>query len=91
MAEKTEKTEAIPETKAKNTKKYYEEKVKVIVPLVRKNQPDEIVGVNGKQFAIRPGVEVEVPRYIAEALERRRKAKERAFLTESNAAKNFAK
>lgn len=78
------------ETTKKDMKKYYHAKVKVVVPLTQKNQADEIVGVNGLQFAIKPGVEVEVPRYIALALERKRKAKERAFLTESNALKNFS-
>ena len=91
MAEKTKENELTPKDKAEEKKNYLNKMVKVTVPLVMKNQPDEIVGVNGKQYAIRPGVEVEVPRYIALALERRRKAKERAFLTESEAVKNFIK
>lgn len=78
------------ESAKKDMKKYYHAKVKVVVPLTQKNQADEIVGVNGVQYAIKPGVEVEVPRYIALALERKRKAKERAFLTESGALKNFS-
>lgn len=78
------------ESEKKDMGKYYNAKVKVTVPLTQKNQADEIVGVNGVQYAIKPGVEVEVPRYIALALERKRKAKEKAFLTESNALKNFS-
>lgn len=81
--------EEIKAEKRAERRKYLNEKVIVNIPLTQKNQADYIIGVNGKQFAIKPGHDVEVPRYIALAIERNRKAVERALLTQSNAVKNF--
>ena len=43
-------------------------KVKIRLPLLSKNDPDQFVGVNGETFLIKRGVEVEVPEYVAEAI-----------------------
>ena len=44
-------------------------KVKIRLPLDRKNKEDVFVAVNGKTFQIKRGVEVSVPKCIAEVLE----------------------
>ena len=54
------------------TKKTTGEKlVKVKIPRVKKDQPDEFVSVNERTWQIKPGVEVEVPECVAEVLKNR--------------------
>ena len=51
-------------------KKYYEEKVTVNLFLDNdKYKEDVIVSVNGKTWQIQRGVDVQVPRYVAEVLD----------------------
>ena len=64
---------------AKKTEKVAEEKVKIKLPRLRdgKNQA-AFVGVNGKTFLIQRGVEVEVPKYVAVAIENNRRMRDEA-------------
>ena len=61
----------IPESQAAQTqaKAPKEKKVKIRLPRLRKDQGDEIVGVNGKLYQIKVGVTVEVPESVAEVLQ----------------------
>lgn len=43
-------------------------KVKIKLPLTRTEKNDEFVGVNGKTFQIKRGVEVEVPDYVVSVI-----------------------
>ena len=63
----------IPESQAAQTqaKAPKEKKVKIRLPRLRKDQGDEIVGVNGKLYQIKVGVTVEVPESVAEVLQHR--------------------
>lgn len=45
-----------------------EKKVKIRIPLTRENSSDVFVGVNGRSWLIKRGVEVEVPECVAEVL-----------------------
>lgn len=62
MAEKTTKTK-------KNTLFPDEPLVTIKIPITRTEKDDVWVAVNGKSIQIKRGVEVEVPKCIAEALE----------------------
>lgn len=42
--------------------------VKIKLPLTRTEKNDEFVGVNGKTFQIKRGVEVEVPDYVVSVI-----------------------
>ena len=56
-------------TKAKKSKLFPKEPlVKIKIPVTRSEKDDVWVAVNGKSMQIKRGVEVEVPRCIAEAL-----------------------
>ena len=48
-------------------------KVKIKLPLTRTEKDDVYVGLNGKTYLIKRGVEVEVPEGVAKILERREK------------------
>ena len=54
------------EKKEKTGKK--EETVRIRLPRERRDQDDKIVWVNARRFLIKRGVEVEVPRCVAEVL-----------------------
>lgn len=67
MAEITAKTTT---TKTKKSKLFPNEPLVTIkLPFTRTDKEDEWVCVNGKSMQIKRGVEVEVPRCIAQALE----------------------
>lgn len=53
---------------ATNTTKPTEKKVKIKLPLTRKEQKDVFVSVNERSWQIKRGVEVEVPECVAEVL-----------------------
>ncbi len=57
-------TKATTPTPAKRIKK-----VKIRLPFTKSEQDDVLVGVNGKTWLIKRGVEVEVPAYVAEVLQ----------------------
>lgn len=52
-------------------------KVTIKLPRLRNNAEDVFVGVNGKTFLIKRGVEVEVPYYVAEVIEQSELAQEK--------------
>lgn len=45
------------------------ERVRIIVPYIEGEDPEQVVGVNGKFYQIRKGVYVDVPPEVAEVLE----------------------
>ena len=55
-----------------------EKRVKVKLPRIigKKEQPDYVIGLNGKNIEIQRGVEVEIPVAYAKQLERMTKRKE---------------
>lgn len=67
--------------KAKSPKK-----VKIKLPLTRTEKDDVYVGLNGKGYLIKRGVEVEVPFGVAKILERREKMLSIAMEYEAKAA-----
>ena len=68
------------ETKTATEKVAKEKTVKIILPLTRTEKNDVPVGVNGKTWLIKRGVEVEVPRYVATALREREQMLETIML-----------
>ena len=48
-----------------------QKKVKIKLPISRNEKEDVFVGINGKTYLIKRGVEVEVPESVAKVLERR--------------------
>ena len=60
--------------------------VKIRLPLTRNEKEDVFVGLNGKTYLIKRGVDVEVPIGVAEILERKEQMLEIAMEYESAAA-----
>ena len=65
-------------------------KVKIKLPLTRTEKDDVFVGLNGKTYLIKRGVEVEVPEGVAKVLERREKMLSIALEFEAQAAAPLA-
>ena len=61
----TNETQETPDVQ----KQAKEKIVKIRLPKIRKDQPDEFVGVNGRTWLIKRGVTVEVPECVAEVLQ----------------------
>lgn len=61
-------------------------KIKIKLPLTRTEKEDVFVGLNGKNYLIKRGVEVEVPAGVARILERREKMLSAAMEFEAQAA-----
>ena len=61
-------------------------KVKIRLPLTRTERDDVFVGLNGKTWLIKRGVEVEVPEGVAKILERREKMLSLAMEFEAQAS-----
>ena len=81
----TEKTDKTAENAA--AKKPAKPKtVKIKLPLTRTEKDDVYVGLNGKSYLIKRGVEVEVPEGVAKILERREKMLSIAMEYEAQAA-----
>jgi hypothetical protein len=81
----TEKTTKAAENAA--VKKQAKPKtVKIKLPLTRTEKDDVYVGLNGKGYLIKRGVEVEVPYGVAEILEHREKMLSIAMEYEAQAA-----
>lgn len=83
-------------TKSKETNSPVEEtvipendKVKIKLPLTRHEKDDVYVGVNEKTYLIKRGVEVEVPRFVAEVLAESERALDAAMAYEA-ANQSFA-
>lgn len=62
-----------------------EEMVKIKLPLTRTEKDDVWVAVNGKSMQIKRGVEVEVPKCIAEVLQHKEEMLMQAMEFEANA------
>lgn len=71
-------------TKATETEK--EKLVKIRIPRGRDNQDDVFVGVNGRTWLIKRGVEVEVPECVAEVIRNSEEAEE-AFYAYADSVK----
>lgn len=65
-----------------------EKRVKIKLPLTRQEKEDVVVGINGKLYQIKRGVEVSVPDYVAKVLERKEKILEIALEYEEEMSKN---
>ena len=65
-------------------------KVKIKIPLSRNEKEDVFVGLNGKTYLIKRGVEVEVPIGVAKILERKEKMLSFAMEFEAQAAAPLA-
>jgi hypothetical protein len=63
-------------------------KVKIKLPLTRTEKDDKYVAVNGKSYLIKRGEEVEVPDYVAEALQHEEEMLSIAMEYEAEASKN---
>lgn len=71
-----------------NTKNDAPKMVKIRLPLTRTEKDDVFVGVNGRNYLIKRGVEVEVPVAVAEVLAHREEMLESAMEFESQASAN---
>lgn len=71
---------------AENAKATKPKKVKIKLPLTRAEKEDVFVGLNGKTYLIKRGVEVEVPMGVAKILERKEKMLAIAMEFEAQAA-----
>ena len=74
------------ENKTAENKTVKVKKVKIKLPLTRTEKDDVYVGLNGKGYLIKRGVEVEVPFGVAKILERREKMLSIAMEYEAKAA-----
>lgn len=68
-----------------------QKKVKIKLPISRNEKEDVYVGINGKTYLIKRGVEVEVPENVAKVLERKEKMLEIAMEYEASASQNLIK
>ena len=71
-----------------NTTAKVEKTVKIKLPLTRNEKEDVYVGVNGKSYLIKRGVEVEVPASVAEVLNHREEMLDIAMAYEAEASAN---
>jgi hypothetical protein len=71
-----------------NTTKPTIKKVKIRLPLTKTDYNDVWVAVNGRKFQIKRGVTVEVPEYIAKALQYQEEALQEALEFDAKAAEN---
>ena len=71
-----------------NTTKPTIKKVKIRLPLTKTDYKDVWVSVNGRKFQIKRGVTVEVPEYIAKALQYQEEALQEAMEFDAKAAEN---
>ena len=71
---------------AETNKAATSKKVKIKLPLTRTEKDDVPVGLNGKTYLIKRGVEVEVPYGVAKILERKEKMLSIAMEFEAKAA-----
>lgn len=66
-------------TANKATETAKEKLVKIRIPRARDNQDDVFVGVNGRTWLIKRGVEVEVPECVAEVIRNSEEAAEASY------------
>ena len=70
--------------------KITEKKVKIKLPLTRAERDDVYVGVNGRSWLIKRGVEVEVPECVVEVLQHREEMLQMAMELEDAASASLA-
>ena len=75
------------ETKTATEKVAKEKTVKIIIPLTRTEKNDVYVGVNGRTWLIKRGVEVEVPECVVEVLRNSEEMLAKAMAFEEKAKK----
>ena len=75
----TEKKTTAPVEEAVPVKKTVEKKVKIRLPITRDDQDDVFVGVNGRTWLIKRGVEVEVPEVVAKVIAESEEALAKAY------------
>lgn len=68
-----------------------QKKVKIKLPISRNEKEDVYVGINGKTYLIKRGVDVEVPENVVKILERKEKMLEIAMAYEASASQNLIK
>lgn len=66
-----------------------EKKIKIKLPLTRKDREDVYVAVNGRSWLIRRGAEVELPWYVVKVLERQEKMLAQALEFENQAGERL--
>lgn len=70
--------------------KITKKKVKIKLPLTRAERDDVYVGVNGRSWLIKRGVEVEVPECVVEVLQHREEMLQMAMELEDAASASLA-
>lgn len=68
MAKNTTEAAAVEEQKPFDPNEYAEELVSVKIPRTKEDKEDVFVGINERTWLIKRGVEVSVPRCVAEVL-----------------------
>lgn len=92
-AEKIAASVSVPVTAsapAKKRKPESEPKVRIRLP-INPEKGDRIVSVNGKTWIIQRGVEVEVPKYVAEVIENSDRQDELAYIYQEQLSSDFDK
>ena len=89
MASKNTTTEEkiVPTTEEKIVPTTEEKRVTIRLPVSREERDDVYVGLNGKGYLIKRGVNVDVPAGVAEILRRREEMLESAFAYEDQLQK----
>ena len=87
-AEQTEQAEVQTEVQTEQTKPA-EQTVRVRLPLTRTQKDDVFVGLNGRTFLIKRGVDVDVPAGVAEILQHQEEALSTIMEFEDAAAGNL--
>ena len=64
-----------------------EKTVKVNIPIIRGETEDEVVRVNDRRFLIKRGMDVEVPEFVAQALEHKLRMQLKAYEYEQSVQK----
>lgn len=67
-----------------------QEMVTIRLPLTRSETEDKCVGLNGKRYLIKRGVDVKVPRGVAEILKRSEDNLQAAIAYENKASKKLS-
>ena len=86
VMENTVAEETASEKKTKKVTDPYKDMVTIRIPLTREETDDVVVGVNGRTWLIKRGVNVEVPKCVAEVLRHSEKMLIQSIEYETSAA-----